>query len=194
MDFKERVYGVLAVSASDAFSTALREVLPPSSFSSVRVVPDAASARRALSERAFDFVIINSPLGDESFVRFAIDASCSDETVVLFLARTELYNEVYLKLTEEGVFLLQKPVSKTVFSFAVKWLMSARERLRKSETKTLSMAEKMEEIRLVNRAKWLLIEKRGMSEPEAHRYLEKQAMDRCVTRRRIAEEILDAYK
>ena len=49
----------------------------------------------------------------------------------------------------------------------------------------------MAEIRLVNRAKWVLIEQRGMDESAAHRYIEKQAMDRCVTRRMIAEEILN---
>ena len=43
---------------------------------------------------------------------------------------------------------------------------------------------------LVNRAKWALIDKHGMTEQEAHRYIEKQAMDRCVTRRTVAEEIL----
>ena len=48
----------------------------------------------------------------------------------------------------------------------------------------------MEEIRLVNRAKWLLIGELNMTEQEAHRYIEKQAMDRCVTRRSVAEEIL----
>ena len=50
----------------------------------------------------------------------------------------------------------------------------------------------MQEIHLLNRAKWLLIEQRGMTEPEAHRFLEKQAMDRCVSKRRIAEELLGA--
>ncbi len=48
----------------------------------------------------------------------------------------------------------------------------------------------MAEIRLINRAKWVLIEKQGMSEQDAHRYIEKQAMDRCVSKRIIAEEIL----
>lgn len=46
----------------------------------------------------------------------------------------------------------------------------------------------MAEIRLVNKAKWILISQLSMSEPESHRYIEKQAMDRCVTRRSIAEE------
>ena len=49
----------------------------------------------------------------------------------------------------------------------------------------------MAEIRLVNRAKWLLIERQGLSEQEAHRFIEKQAMDRCVSRRVIAQQIID---
>ena len=72
---------------------------------------------------------------------------------------------------------------------ALGWMQSARERLRKLEQKTLSVEEKMEEIRIVNRAKWLLISQLSMDEPRAHRYIEKQAMDRCVPKREVAEEI-----
>ena len=52
----------------------------------------------------------------------------------------------------------------------------------------------MEEIRLVNRAKWLLIEKENMTEPEAHRYIEKQAMDHCVSRKAIAQQLIETYQ
>ena len=72
-------------------------------------------------------------------------------------------------------------------------MASARERLRVMERSAATVEEKMEEIRLVNRAKWLLIECLSMSEAEAHRYIEKQAMDRCVTRREIARGIIQTY-
>ena len=68
-----------------------------------------------------------------------------------------------------------------------------RERLRRKEKKAISIEEKMEEIRLINRAKWLLISELKMDEPEAHRYIEKQAMDRCVSRREVAVEIIKTY-
>ena len=76
---------------------------------------------------------------------------------------------------------------------ALGWMASTRERLKKSEKKTLSIEEKMEEIRLVNRAKWLLIGEIKMDEQKAHRYIEKLAMDRCVSKREIAEEIIKTY-
>ena len=72
-------------------------------------------------------------------------------------------------------------------------LLSAREKLRKTEKKTLSIEEKMEEIRIVNRAKWLLISELKMDEQGAHRYIEKQAMDRCVSKRVVAEEVIKTY-
>ena len=51
----------------------------------------------------------------------------------------------------------------------------------------------MAEIRLVNRAKWVLINELKMDEPQAHRYIEKQAMDRCVSKKAVAEEIVKTY-
>jgi response regulator NasT len=32
-----------------------------------------------------------------------------------------------------------------------------------------------------------------MDEPQAHRYLEKQAMDRCIPKREVALEIIKTY-
>ena len=88
---------------------------------------------------------------------------------------------------------LPKPVPMSVFRTVSGWLISARERLRRSEKKTLSIEEKMNEIRLSNRAKLLLISELKMTEADAHRYIEKQAMDRCVSKRVISEEIIKTY-
>ena len=193
MSLKEQIYSVLVVSASEKFNQTLPEVFPVSTFSPMNFVSDVSAAKRAVSERAFDFIIVNSPLPDDTGVRFAIDTVSAYNTVVLFLAKTEQYSDAYDKLAEHGVFLMQKPLSKAVFQIASGWLVSARERIRKTEKKTLSIEEKMNEIRIVNRAKWLLISEVKMTEPDAHRYIEKQAMDRCIPRRQVAEEIIKTY-
>ncbi|MBP5293849.1 MAG: ANTAR domain-containing protein [Clostridia bacterium] len=193
MSLKEQIYSVLVVSAADSFNRALPELFPKASFSPINIVTDVSSAKRAVSERDFDFVIINSPLPDDVGMRFAIDSVSSYNTIVLFLARTDQYPDAFEKLVPHGVFLMQKPISKMLFQTASGWMISARERIRNTEKKTLSIEEKMNEIRLVNRAKWLLISELNMSEPDAHRYIEKQAMNRCISRRSIAEEIINTY-
>ena len=193
MSLKEQIYSVLVVSAADIFKRALPELLPAPLFSPLNVVTDVSAAKRAVSERDFDFIVINSPLPDDTGLRFAIDSVSSYNTVVLFLARSEQYPDAYEKLVSHGVFLMQKPVSKSLFQTAAGWLISAREMIRKTEKQTTSIEEKMNEIRLVNRAKWLLISELKMTEPDAHRYIEKQAMDRCVSKRQAAEEIIKTY-
>ena len=117
----------------------------------------------------------------------------SKETVVLLIVRAELQAEIYDKVAEHGVFVLSKPTSKAFMATALCWLSSAREKLRKTEKKTLSIEEKMAEIRIVNRAKWLLISELKMDEQGAHHYIEKQAMDRCISKRIVSEEIIKTY-
>lgn len=107
--------------------------------------------------------------------------------------KREIYTDVHDKVAEYGVFTLPKPTPKSVLLQSLNWMESSRERLRRFEKKSLSIEEKMAEIRLVNRAKWFLISELSMSEPEAHRYIEKQAMDRCIAKRSIAEEIIKTY-
>lgn len=48
----------------------------------------------------------------------------------------------------------------------------------------------VEEVRLVNRAKLILIKMRGMTEAEAHRFIVKTSMDRCAKKREVAEDII----
>lgn len=193
MSLKQRVYSVLVVSAAENFNAALSELLPKTKYYPIKFSASISDAKRELAEREYDYVIINSPLPDDVGARFAISTANSQSTVVLILVRAEIYDEIYDKVAEHGVFTLAKPLSKPTMLTSLSWMSSARERLRKFENKTLSIEEKMEEIRIVNRAKWILISDLQMDEPEAHRYIEKQAMDRCVSKRLVAEEIIKTY-
>lgn len=193
MSLRDQVYSILVVSAAESFNRSLPEVFSVSQFDPMVTVSNLSAAKRAVAERDFDFIVINAPLPDDSGVRFALDTADGYPAVLLFLARAEQYEDAYDKLAEHGVFLMRKPIPRAVFEIAVDWLISARERLRKSEKRALSIEEKMGEIRLVNRAKWLLIRELNMSEPDAHRYIEKQAMDLRLPRKEIAENIIKTY-
>ena len=193
MSLEERVYSVLVVSAAEKLNTAILEMLSEQHCCPVKVVSNISAAKRIWNERSFDFVIVNSPLPDDPGVRFAIDACAEPGTVALLLLREDAYDELFDRAVSNGVFVMQKPLNHVTLSLALDLMAGARERLRKLEKKTLSFEEKMEEIRLVNRAKWLLISELKMDEPQAHRYIEKQAMDRCISKREIAAEIIRVY-
>ena len=194
MSLKERAYSVLLVSASANLNETLNGMLPCATYKPIKTVSNVSAAKREMTDRDFDFIIINSPLPDDDGMRFSIDAVLRKNTVVLLLVRSEIYAETFDRAAQSGVFLLPKPISRASMNLALDWLISARERIRSTEKKVLSGEEKMEEIRLVNRAKWLLIGELKMTEPDAHRYIEKQAMDRCVQRGEVAKEIINTYK
>ena len=86
--------------------------------------------------------------------------------------------------------MLSKPLSSSALTQAVRVAAALRARLVKEEKKTETMQKRMDEIRLVNHAKWVLISKLGMDEENAHRFIEKQAMDLRISRREVAENIL----
>ncbi len=186
-------YRVLLVSSSEKLTASLSALLPEGLFSPVTVKTDVSGARRFLAENTVDIVIISAPLPDDFGTRLALDV-CADSTAgVLLLVKAEQFSDVSARVSPFGILTLSKPTAPQLFSQSLLLLCGTRERLRRMEQKTASLEEKMEEIRLVNRAKWLLIEQLKMTESEAHRYIEKQAMDRCVTRRAIAENILATY-
>ena len=193
MELRERVYSVLIVSAGESMNSALSTLMPMSHYYPLRFVSSISSAKREWSEHSYDFLIINSPLPDDIGIRFAIDAVSSTGSVVLMFVRPELEENINDQLFGTGVLTLSKPVNRISLTHALSWMSAMRERLRKLEKKTLSFEEKMQEIRVVNRAKWLLISVLKMDEPQAHRYIEKQAMDYCTSKKEIAEQIIRTY-
>ena len=157
-------------------------------------VTNAGEARRNLTEKRYDFVIVNSPLPDDVGVDFAEETCAGSDAGVLLLIRTELYEETYYKVLPAGVIALPKPTNRQMLSQSLRVLCAIRERLRGMRRQQATVEEKIEELRLVNRAKWLLIECLHMTEADAQRYITRQAMEQRTGKREIAESVIRTYQ
>ncbi|MGI5918153.1 MAG: ANTAR domain-containing response regulator [Christensenellales bacterium] len=184
---------VLVVSGSPKDSASLIDMLPPAQFSPVSSASNASEAKRRLLGTPFDIVIINTPLKDEYGVELALEIAKTGTTAVLLFVRNDMYEQVAYKVEDYGVLTLQKPASRQVILQSIRILVALQAKLKAMQEKASDLQTKMEEIRLVNRAKLLLMEKLKMTEAEAHRYIGKQAMDACVKRTVIAEDIIRKY-
>lgn len=194
MVFQERTYSVLLVSASEKFNTTIMPLLPTTDYWPVNAAKSVGEAQRRLLEDSYDIVLINAPLPDDFGMRLAIDTCGNSGAGVLLLVKNEHYSEIDAKVVTYGVMTLSKPTSLQMIAQSLRVLCATRERLRQMEAKQVTVEEKIEEIRLVNRAKWLLIECLNMAEADAHRYIEKQAMDLRITKREVAENIIKTYQ
>lgn len=186
----ELSYSVLIVSSSEKFNKVFSELLSGSAFRRVSFSSSVSNAKRELAERNYDVIIVNSPVHDDAAERFTYGISKRSDCVVMFATDNKLYADYYEKMTQCGVFLLRKPSTRALLESAISWLCTARERVRITEAKERSVDDKIQEIRLVNQAKWKLIRERDIDESEAHRIILKMAMDRSMTKAEVAEIIL----
>lgn len=194
MVFQERTYAVLMVSASEKFNNATRALLPPTDYWPVDTAGSAGEARRRLLAERYDLVLVHAPLPDEFGAGLAADICRSSGAGALLMVRQDVYEDVCARVMEDGVMVLPIPTSERMMAQTLRMMCASRERLRRLEEKQVTVEEKIEEIRMMNRAKWLLIDRLGMKEDEAHRYLEKQAMDLRVPLRKAAENVILTYE
>ena len=153
-------------------------------------VSSCAEARRALLDGGFDIVLINTPLQDEFGHEFAQTAAHDTSAGVILIAKAEQADAVSELVEEDGVFVLPKPLSRPLFFQALRMVRAVRARLDGLQRENARLQNRIQDIRLVDRAKCILIELRGMSEPEAHSYIEQQAMNTRKSKRQVAEDIL----
>ncbi len=86
---------------------------------------------------------------------------------------------------------LVKPFSATDLVPAIEVAVSRFNELTELEREVASLSERLETRKLVERAKGLLQTKQGMTEPEAFRWIQRAAMDRRTTMKRVAEVVLE---
>ncbi len=194
MRIEKRSYSVLIVSGSDKSLDFISNSLPMELFYPTVSLNSAAEARRLLVNQDFDIVIINTPLKDDIGIELALEIAEKDFTAVMIIVKNEMFDQVAYRVEDYGVFCLSKPMSKERMLQTMRLMTAAQSKMMRVKKEKATLQSKMEEIRVVNRAKWVLIDQMSFSEPEAHRYIEKQAMDLCITRKAVAENILKTYE
>lgn len=192
MATEKRKYRVLVADSGDKIYDYISQSLPRSDYDPILRAGDAGEARRMLLNAPVDIVVINTPLKDDFGTELALDLA-DGSAGVLLLVKNELYDQICYKVEDSGVLTLGKPTSRQGFYSAVKLLTAMTARLSRLEKANHTLQEKMADIRVVNRAKWLLIEHHHMKEQDAHYFIEKQAMDTRLSRREVAENIIRSY-
>lgn len=184
----------LIVSGTEKGSNLIEDLMRNTSgISDFFYTRNGSEARRMLIENSYDIIIINTPLADEFGHDLALYASTNTVSGLILIVKSEIYEEVCDRVEDYGIVVLSKPLSRQTFYSTVKLVSATQKRLIILEKENMKLQKKIEEIRLVDRAKCVLIQYLNMTEAEAHRYIEKQAMDMRKTKKTIAENILNTY-
>lgn len=184
----------LIVAGSPGAQNAIAEVVRYFGKFDVVTAASGNAAKRAASERPFDLVIVNAGLSDEYGRETAAVLSERYEGGVIFIEQASQFDETTAQLEDYGIIVISKPLSKSTLLNAVKMVYATNMRLAGLRHENRDLAKKLEEMRLINRAKLVLIQTLGYSERQAHKYIEKKAMDMRLSRVNVAADILKTYE
>ena len=188
----DQTNSILVVSSSQSMEQLVRRVLFGKSHPVIDYRKTCTLARRALLENKYDIVIIDCPLSEEIGYDFAMDICEEYDASVLIITPPEIYDDVMEYVSDRVILALSKPLSEDLLVRGVRFLSAIQNRMKHYENKVASVEDKMEELKLVNRAKMLLMEKKHITESEAHRLIMKEAKDHSVGKKYVARSIIDS--
>ncbi len=185
---------VLIISSGEKSSAVFSQMLKAAGCRKIDSAVSGADGRRHISEQEYDLIIINTPLSDEFGDLLANDIAQNTSSGVIVAVKAELEPETEYRTLEYGVFVIGKPLSKQLFYKAVRLIEATKNRINGVRRENVRLQKKIDDIRVINRAKYILMEYLSMSEPQAHKYLERQAMDLRLTKVEVAKNLLSTYE
>ena len=122
------------------------------------------------------------------------DISKDTKNGIVVLAKREIADEVQKKIRFTGAFVLPRPFNKALLIQTIKLTEIAHMGMAKLEEENRQLTQQLSDMKIVNRAKSMLMQYLNLTEDQAHRHIQKQAMDLRKTQRAVAEDILKTYQ
>lgn len=183
---------VLVISSNVSASQALVSFFRDSFRCTPKVVESAYQARTFLDkDPSVELAVINSPLMDGSGLELAEYIVEKTASNCIFMIKEEQAEKIGERAEKMGVIIVGKPFSKTLLYQLVKTLDIAINRSLKLYQENIRLEEKIREIQAIDKAKFMLMEFKGMTEDEAHSYLEQYAMNKRKKKSIAALEMID---
>lgn len=183
----------LLISGSEKGLDAIINFLKGCGYAAVSVVSSGDEARRRLQQDTFSLIVLNTPLKDEFGYQLSLQLTQNTCSGVVMLCKADMAEEMTNKTISYGVLVVAKPLNRAALLQAIRMGKAMHGRMMHMKAENDKLQKKLEELRCVSCAKCILIEREQYTEEQAHRYIEKLAMDTRRNRREVAMEILSRY-
>ncbi|MBX3196062.1 MAG: response regulator [Schumannella sp.] len=167
------------------------EILRDNGFEVVGEAGDGETAVQLATELKPDLVVMDVKMPKLDGISAAEQLS-KDHIAPVVLLTAFSQKELVERASEAGALAyVVKPFTPNDLLPAIEIALSRYQQIVALETEVADMVERFETRKLVDRAKGLLNEKMGLSEPEAFRWIQKASMDRRLTMHDVAQAIID---
>ncbi len=185
---------VLIVSGSEKGMETIAQFLHSYGYTQISSTASGSEARRLMSSSEYALVIINTPLADEFGHELSIAMAENTSSGIILICKADISDDVSDKVSDYGVCVVSKPLNRALLHQSIRIVAATRSRMLGLKRENSQLMVKIDEMRLINRAKCTLMQYLKFTEPQAHRYIEKQAMDTRSTRKEVALRILSTYE
>ena len=94
-------------------------------------------------------------------------------------------------VADYDITLFVKPINRVALLSTIETVLQNRRRIRKLESELSGLKRGMEDRKVIERAKGILMKHKSISEAEAYRRIQKMSMDSRVAMRDIANKIIE---
>jgi AmiR/NasT family two-component response regulator len=169
----------------------LVEMLREEGYEVVGEAADGQEAVRLAEELRPDLVILDIKMPKMDGIEAASNIASQRIAPVVILTAFSQRDLVERARDAGAMAYLVKPFAKRDLGPAIERAVSRFTELQALEAEVTELSERLEARKVIERAKGLLMTKRGLSEPDAFRWLQRTAMDRRTTMKAVAQAVLD---
>ena len=183
---------ILIVSSSESGTKVLTYLLRSAGFENITASSSAADARRRSTVESYDLSIINMPLSDETGKELSFDIADKNVSGVITIVNNGHEQIIGSFGRKKGIYIVMKPLNRRMFLDAVVFVLTAQKQKLRLIKKNEELARALTDLKIITKAKFLLMERNGMSEENAHHFIERSAMDQRLSKRYVAEAVISA--
>jgi response regulator NasT len=167
------------------------ETLRDNGFDVVGEAGDGETAVALAKELRPDLVVMDVKMPKLDGISAAEQLSADNVAPVVLLTAFS-QQELVERATEAGALAyVVKPFNQNDLLPAIEIALARHQQIVALEREVADLAERFETRKLVDRAKGLLTDKMGLSEPEAFRWIQKASMNRRLTMHEVAQAVVE---
>jgi two-component system, response regulator PdtaR len=167
------------------------EILRDNGFDVVGEAGDGETAVQLATELRPDLVVMDVRMPQLDGIK-AAERLTKNHIAPVVLLTAFSQKELVEQASEAGALAyVVKPFTPADLLPAIEIALARYAQIVALETEVADMVERFETRKLVDRAKGLLNEKMGLSEPEAFRWIQKASMDRRLTMHDVAQAVIE---
>lgn len=146
---------------------------------------------RSIDTNGFDYIFISVPLENESGLELLTELRKQTEAPLIAIVREEAADAALKRLAPIGAYIVTRPVFKGALMQAIRFCETHAGSEVVFRKRIAELEKQAEQDKRLNRAKLIVMSKENLSEDEAHRRIQKLAMDLRITQYEVAEDIIN---